>query len=133
MVQLGIEQTVLFMQALSILRCILHLIFPQYMSLDELEQDLLQMFHNACVYNEPDSQIYKDALTLQRAMIRKRQELTDDDSSHVSDVQFLVQGLLYALYSNLVNHRDEEGRCFSDSLMEIVSEVGCVHGDRTCR
>ena len=31
----------------------------QLTSMDDLEQDLVLMFDNACRYNEPDSQVYK--------------------------------------------------------------------------
>lgn len=37
-----------------------------YTSLNEMEKDLLQMTKNACTFNEPGSQIYKDAKTLKR-------------------------------------------------------------------
>lgn len=46
-----------------------------YDSLDELAADFMLMFENACKYNEPDSQIYKDALILQQLVIQKKQEL----------------------------------------------------------
>lgn len=37
-----------------------------YISLSEMEKDLLQMTKNACTFNEPGSQIYKDAKTLKK-------------------------------------------------------------------
>nr|XP_027207954.1 protein polybromo-1-like [Penaeus vannamei] len=37
-----------------------------YMTFDDMMGDFTLMFQNACRYNEPDSQIYRDALTLQR-------------------------------------------------------------------
>lgn len=37
-----------------------------YISLSEMEKDLLQMTKNACTFNEPGSQIYKDAKTLRK-------------------------------------------------------------------
>lgn len=46
-----------------------------YDSLDEIATDFMLMFENACKYNEPDSQIYKDALILQQLVIQKKQEL----------------------------------------------------------
>lgn len=46
-----------------------------YESLDEVAADFMLMFENACKYNEPDSQIYKDALILQQLVIQKKQEL----------------------------------------------------------
>lgn len=47
----------------------------EYESLDEVAADFMLMFENACKYNEPDSQIYKDALILQQLVIQKKQEL----------------------------------------------------------
>lgn len=37
-----------------------------YTNLNEMEKDLLQMTKNACTFNEPGSQIYKDAKTLKK-------------------------------------------------------------------
>jgi len=90
----------------------------QYASMDDLEQDLVLMFDNACRYNEPDSQVYKDALTLQREMIRKKAEIIGEATAVVSDIQELVQKLLRSLYNSFISHKDEEGRCYSDSLLE---------------
>lgn len=46
-----------------------------YETLEELAADFMLMFENACKYNEPDSQIYKDALILQQLCIQKKQSL----------------------------------------------------------
>lgn len=46
-----------------------------YTSLTEMEKDLLQMVKNACIFNEPGSQIYKDAKTLKRIFLAKKVEL----------------------------------------------------------
>ena len=37
----------------------------QYSNIEEFTADFVLLFDNACKYNEPDSLIYKDALTLQ--------------------------------------------------------------------
>ena len=47
----------------------------QYSSLGELEKDLLQMTRNACLFNEPGSQIYKDAKTLRKVISSKKIEV----------------------------------------------------------
>lgn len=44
-----------------------------YISLSEMEKDLLQMTKNACTFNEPGSQIYKDAKTLRKVGGRRSQ------------------------------------------------------------
>lgn len=46
-----------------------------YDNINELAADFMLMFENACKYNEPDSQIYKDALLLQQICIQTKQAL----------------------------------------------------------
>jgi len=46
-----------------------------YSTLVEMERDLLQMTKNACLFNEPGSQIYKDAKALKRIFTQRRIEL----------------------------------------------------------
>lgn len=46
-----------------------------YNSVNELASDFILMFDNACKYNEPDSQIYKDALILHRVCLQTKQLL----------------------------------------------------------
>lgn len=90
----------------------------QYESVDELSADLMLMFENACKYNEPDSQIYKDALLLQSICIQTKQALRLEDES-VPDVPQVVNDLLLELFTTVYNYQDEEGRCFSDSMAEL--------------
>lgn len=89
-----------------------------YDNVDEIATDFMLMFENACKYNEPDSQIYKDALVLQQVCIQTKQALRDGDET-VPDVPQAVQELLMFLFTAFYNHQDEEGRCFSDSLAEL--------------
>ncbi|KAK9506268.1 hypothetical protein O3M35_008237 [Rhynocoris fuscipes] len=89
-----------------------------YEGLEDLCGDFILMFDNACKYNEPDSQIYKDALTLQRVAIQTKLQLRQDEHS-VPDVPAAVQELLTSLFISVYNHQDEEGRCFSDSMQEL--------------
>ncbi|XP_073978285.1 protein polybromo isoform X2 [Rhodnius prolixus] len=89
-----------------------------YEGLEDLCSDFILMFDNACKYNEPDSQIYKDALTLQRVAIQTKLQLRQDEHS-VPDVPAAVQELLTSLFISVYNHQDEEGRCFSDSMQEL--------------
>lgn len=46
-----------------------------YTSLNEIEKDLLQMVKNAQTFNEPGSQIYKDAKTLKRIFMQRKIEI----------------------------------------------------------
>jgi protein polybromo-1 len=47
----------------------------EYTSLNEMEKDLVLMTKNACTYNEPGSQIYKDAKALRKAVISRKSEI----------------------------------------------------------
>ncbi|CAD6994057.1 unnamed protein product [Ceratitis capitata] len=89
-----------------------------YESVDELGADFLLMLENACKYNEPDSQIYKDALVLQQLTLQLKQSLRSEQSS-TPDIALAVQELLLSLFTQLYNHQDEAGRCYSDSLAEV--------------
>ncbi|CAE1320778.1 PBRM1 [Acanthosepion pharaonis] len=91
----------------------------QYESIDDMVADFVQMFDNACKYNEPDSLIYKDALTLQRVCLEKKLELSLDGVNEVPDVQAIVQELMTNLFISVYNYQDEEGRCYSDSFAEL--------------
>nr|CAD7398151.1 unnamed protein product [Timema cristinae] len=90
----------------------------QYESLEDMVSDFVLMFDNACKYNEPDSQIYKDALMLQRVALQTKLQLREDEEA-VPDVNAAVQELLTSLFISIYNHQDEEGRCFSDSMAEL--------------
>lgn len=43
-----------------------------YTSLNEMEKDVLQMVKNAQIFNEPGSQIYKDAKTIKKIFMQKK-------------------------------------------------------------
>ena len=67
--------------------------------------DFVLIFDNACKYNEPDSLIYKDALTLQRVCLEKKAEIcSDDDVNEVPDVKAMVQEMMTSLYIAMYNH-----------------------------
>lgn len=46
-----------------------------YGHINDLEKDLLTMTRNACMFNEPGSQIYKDAKTLKKVISSKKIEI----------------------------------------------------------
>lgn len=100
-----------------------------YNSVSELASDFILMFDNACKYNEPDSLIYKDALTLQRVCLQTKQSLRDDDDA-IPDVQMAIQELLLNLFTMVYNHQDEEGRCYSDSMAELPEHDESPSGDK---
>lgn len=93
-----------------------------YESLDDILSDLVLSFDNACKFNEPDSQIYKDSMTLQNFAIQNKLELVELSTDGVPDVKQLVQDLLTNLFTSVYGHIDEEGRCYSESLLEIIEQ-----------
>ncbi|XP_047035956.1 protein polybromo-1 isoform X6 [Helicoverpa zea] len=100
-----------------------------YSSVNELASDFILMFDNACKYNEPDSQIYKDALILHRVCLQTKQMLREDDDA-VPDVPAAVQELLLNLFTSVYNHQDEEGRCYSDSMAELPEHDEAANGEK---
>ncbi|XP_052070858.1 protein polybromo-1-like isoform X2 [Mytilus californianus] len=95
------------------------LLLNQYESVEDMVADFVQMFDNASKYNEPDSLIYKDALTLQRVCLEKKMELTEEGSCEIPDVRHIIQELTTNLFISTYNYQDEEGRCLSDSFSEL--------------
>lgn len=89
-----------------------------YQHLDDLVADITLMLDNACKYNEPDSQIYKDALLLQRVCFQTKLQLKEDENM-IPDVQAAVQDIFLNLFTNVYNHEDDDGRCYSDSMADL--------------
>jgi protein polybromo-1 len=88
-----------------------------YESLEDMLSDFILMLDNACTFNEPDSQIYKDALTLQQIVLQTKVELADDSSTGVPDVKAIVQELLTNLFISVYNHQVFD--CINDCLICI--------------
>lgn len=105
-----------------------------YVSMDECLADFVLMFDNACKYNEPDSQIYKDALTLQNLVHKTCKTLAqqDQDESSVPNVNDAVQEILSYMFIEMYNQQDTEERCFSDSMAELP-EYNEVDGGKQVR
>ena len=100
-----------------------------YTTIDECLNDFMLMFDNACKYNEPDSQIYKDAITLQSLAQRVSRNLQDDESG-IPDVQAAVQELLNFIFITTYNYQDSDERCLSDSLAELPEHDEAVDGKK---
>ncbi len=106
-----------------------------YTSLDEMCQDFGQMFENACTYNEPASTLYKDALTLQRALFQKREQiierdavatghtLTELDTIAVDYVQKQMCELIETLFECTMQYQDLEGRVLSECFIELYNLI----------
>ncbi|VEL35552.1 unnamed protein product [Protopolystoma xenopodis] len=95
---------------------------------DEFCADLFLMFDNACKFNEPDSQIYKDALTLHRVALAKRRTLLMSASgqpaglsplppSSPPDITTGLRRLLTSLHNAMLTACDTDGRGLVDSLI----------------
>ena len=70
----------------------------RYNSMDECLGDFILMFDNACKYNEPDSQIYKDALTLKSLAHKTCRKLAEEDENAAPDVHAAVQEILTSIF-----------------------------------
>ena len=96
-----------------------------YESLEDAVADFSLVFDNAAKYNEPDSQIYKDAGTLNRLCHQTVKHLTDDGDG-IPDSRAEVNEILNSIYTATVTALDSEERCYADSLQEVAEhdEVG---------
>ncbi|XP_073430417.1 protein polybromo-1 isoform X7 [Dendrobates tinctorius] len=98
-----------------------HIMANKYQDIDAMCEDFVIMFNNACTYNEPESLIYKDALVLHKVLLETRRDIEGDEDSHVPNVTLLIQELIHNLFVSMMSHQDDEGRCYSDSLAEILA------------
>ncbi|XP_045931220.1 polybromo 1, like isoform X3 [Micropterus dolomieu] len=96
-----------------------HMVAGRYQDVDALMEDFALMFNNACMYNEPESLIYRDALVLHRVLLETRKQQEGGEDSGPPAVGALVRELIRNLFVSVLSHQDEEGRCYSDSLAEI--------------
>jgi len=97
----------------------------QYDTLEEAVADFSLVFDNAAKYNEPDSQIYKDAQTLARLAQQTVRHLTEDIDG-IPDTRAAVGDILMSIYTAVFTAQDSEDRTLSDSLGEVAEhdEVG---------
>ncbi|MEQ2168225.1 Protein polybromo-1 [Goodea atripinnis] len=96
-----------------------HMVTGRYQDVEALFEDFALMFNNACIYNEPESLIYRDALVLHRVLLETRKQQERGEDSGPPAVGPLVRELIRNLFVSVMGHQDEEGRCYSDSLAEI--------------
>ncbi|CAF3824420.1 unnamed protein product [Adineta steineri] len=91
----------------------------QYISINELSNDLQLMFDNACLYNEPGSTIYRDTLSLQNVFLNQRKKFLNTQLN----VQSLIQDLLWDLFIQTFNAEDSQGRFYTDSFTDFSEQV----------
>ena len=90
-----------------------------YERMEDAVADFALVFDNAAKYNEPDSQIYKDAQTLNRLCHQTVKHLTDDGDG-IPDARAEVNDILNNIYTAMVTAQDSEDRCYADSLLEVA-------------
>uniref|UniRef100_A0A3B4B2Y4 Protein polybromo-1 n=1 Tax=Periophthalmus magnuspinnatus TaxID=409849 RepID=A0A3B4B2Y4_9GOBI len=96
-----------------------HMAGGRYQDVESLVEDFALMFNNACMYNEPESLIYRDALVLHRVLLETRKQQEGAEDTGPPSVGAQVRELIRNLFVSVMGHQDEEGRCYSDSLAEI--------------
>ncbi|CAH8519270.1 unnamed protein product [Dicrocoelium dendriticum] len=96
----------------------------RYTDFEEFVSDLSLMFDNACRFNEPNSQIYTDALTLHRVSLAKRAMILNTFAGHLGippcippDFPTGVRRLLTNLHNAMLTACDADGRGLVDSLI----------------
>lgn len=92
-----------------------------YANLNEVEKDFLQMTKNACTFNEPGSQIYKDAKTLKKIFIARKAEIESGKYKPPVRTKRRGQSLsaVTAALKEIQDSSDEDG----DDLMETEGEL----------
>ncbi|VDQ03511.1 unnamed protein product [Trichobilharzia regenti] len=100
------------------------LVQGKYNDFEEFAGELFLMFDNACRFNEPDSQIYADALILHRVCLAKRSILLSLHQQSLSippcvapDVPTGIRRLLTNLHNAMLTACDQDGRGLVDSLI----------------
>ena len=101
----------------------------QYELLEDAVADFSLVFDNAAKYNEPDSQIYKDAQTLNRLCHQTVKHLTDDGDG-VPDARAEVNEILISIYTAMVTAQVNKYNKIKSLLGTIASYNG--YGQKNC-
>lgn len=99
-----------------------------YNEFEEFMADMFLIFDNACAFNEPDSQIYKDSLVLHQVALAKRNMLLTSAftsgavipglmPANSPDILPGVRRLLTSLHNAMLTACDTDGRGLVDSLI----------------
>ncbi|KAF8456270.1 Bromodomain-containing protein, partial [Terfezia claveryi] len=106
-----------------------------YASLDVLKRDLNLMFDNAKIYNEPDSQIYKDANTLQKmvqefegkelpksaALANGRTSQKHSNTATGGSMGPRMEDTMMKIIDGLLSSADKNGDTMFDDFRNLVS------------
>ncbi|KAF1768252.1 hypothetical protein GCK72_000064 [Caenorhabditis remanei] len=90
----------------------------QYVTLLDVVSDYMLMLSNACKFNETDSDIYKEAVSLQKALLEMKREL--DTGEDAPRVQVELRTIFTSIFASLFAKKDESGRCYADDLTEFT-------------
>uniref|UniRef100_A0A1I7UKI5 Bromo domain-containing protein n=1 Tax=Caenorhabditis tropicalis TaxID=1561998 RepID=A0A1I7UKI5_9PELO len=90
----------------------------QYVTLLDVVSDFMLMLSNACKFNETDSDIYKEAVSLQKALLEMKREL--DTGEDIPRVQVELRTIFTSIFASVFSKKDEEGKCYSDHLSEFT-------------
>ncbi|KAJ1355467.1 Protein polybromo-1 [Parelaphostrongylus tenuis] len=96
----------------------------------DIVADLSLMLENACRYNEPESTIYKDAVTLQRLVLEKKREFGAAEDC-IPRVQFEIRTMFTNIFVAVFSKKDSDGRCRCDSFAELpeLLKARCISPD----
>ncbi|KAE9416160.1 hypothetical protein Angca_009177, partial [Angiostrongylus cantonensis] len=96
----------------------------------DIVADMSLMLENACKYNEPESNIYKDAVRLQRLVLEKKRELGATEEC-IPRVQVEIRAMFTNIFAAVFSKKDSNGRCRCDSFAELpeLLKARCVSPD----
>ncbi|OAF69326.1 hypothetical protein A3Q56_02950, partial [Intoshia linei] len=99
----------------------------QYAHVNDFIEDCMRMFNNAMIYNEINSTIYRDAITLAIATIMRRDEILGKENSQYPNVNQKMQEIIKLIMNDLLacvyvsnQSRTSEG---TELLSDILSTV----------
>lgn len=93
-----------------------------YSSINDMEKDFLQMTKNACTFNEPGSQIYKDAKALKKIFTARKMELENNKAKGIKikrrgQTMSAVTAALKEIVDSSDDDADELGEAEGDGPM----------------
>uniref|UniRef100_A0A0N4ZWP3 Bromo domain-containing protein n=1 Tax=Parastrongyloides trichosuri TaxID=131310 RepID=A0A0N4ZWP3_PARTI len=88
-----------------------------YNNIFTLLGDMILVFSNACTFNDPDSQLYTDAFTLLKFVMREKDNFSI--KSTLPSVQTEVQKILNRLINELLSLVSNTGKSICESLTKL--------------
>ncbi|CAB3407587.1 unnamed protein product [Caenorhabditis bovis] len=88
-----------------------------YLTLMDIVADLTLMISNACRFNETESTLFKDAVTIQKVLLELKRDLDWDE--RVPRVQLEIRTIFTSIFANIFGKKDENGVCYADAFVEL--------------